>query len=68
MRTPPYPLSLPPWCDANTQPGEQGIENETAITESHIGSTGTSGADPNRHNWDGSEWATSFPSPAPRGP
>lgn len=38
MRTPPYPLSLPPWCDANTQPGEQGIENETAITESHIGS------------------------------
>lgn len=66
MRTPPHSPSLPPWCDANTQPGRRGRAKETAVTRYHIGSTGTSGADPNRHNWDGSEWPTSFHSPAPR--
>lgn len=66
LRTPPYPPSLPPWRDANTQQGKQGRATETAVKRYHIGSTGTSGADPNRHNCDGSGGSTSFPRPSPR--
>lgn len=66
LRTPPYPSSLPPWRDANTQQGKQGRATETAVKRYHIGSTGTSGADPNRHNCDGSGGSTSFPRPSPR--
>lgn len=54
LRTPPYPPSLPPWRDANNQRGKQGRATETAVSRYHIGSTGTSGADANRHNCDGS--------------
>lgn len=61
--TPPYPPSLPPWCEANTQPRKQGRVSGTAVSRHHIGSPCTSGTDRRRQD-SGRKWIP-FPSQAP---